>query len=824
MKCNVWGWLLGLPVLALLWGLAFKGERAPIIADLELRARQALAAEDLGWAKTSFDTVEGRLGGRAFSEDERRRAVEIVERTWGVWQVRDETSLIEEAPDYRWGAEVEPGRLQLTGFVPNEKVRRRILETVRDRFPDLEVRDGMGHARGAPGQDIWVDGISFGLRQLTGLKQGGRIDLQGTRFAISGEAQDPTAYRTIKGDVQRRLPAGLILAADEVLPPRVTPFIWRAGFKANQLELSGHVPSEKARGRLVETAKQAFPGAAIVDKMTTASGAPENWSNVAALALREMAKLDEAEVRMSDARMAIDGIAQKEVTAQRITSALNVGRPENFEFDNRLKFREPTLPTITPFTTTIVSDGETVSLTGVAPDERRRQRLVAMARERFPGREVVDALSYANGAPAGWLSCGEAGLLGLAKLDKGRAELSDTSLLVRGETRNEAVSRELPAEVRAAANRACQDMVRVELKAPPEPKLAWQAVSVGKRVELSGEVINSDVQAELVERAKSLFPNREIVDSLRVSPGRSAKWPKVAVSALEQLARLRSGVVRLDGQVLTVDGVAPDTAVATQVKSAVARGLPAPYEGQAELEIKSDAMIWSEQEARRKKEAAAKAEEEERNKREAEARALALAEVQRRAAEVAARARAEAEARRREEEEAARRAAEQEARRRIEQDRIAAEEASFLKLLEDQRKTEAEARRQAEEKARRAAEQCKRELNAVIERGEIRFEFAKADLTRSSIATLDQLVATYRKCHGSRIEIAGHTDPVGNEEGNRQLSLRRAEAVLAYFIAKGLPRDKFIARGYGEERPRADNRTDEGRARNRRIEFDVVSD
>ncbi len=882
MRCNVWGWLLGLPVLALIWGLAVKGERGPIISDLERRTSAALKAEDLGWAATRFDVIEGAIKGRAYSEAERRRAVEVVRGTWGVWHLRDETALIDEAPNYVWGASVMGRNLQLRGHVPNEKARRQILDLVRDRFPDAEIADEMSPARGAPGEAVWLEGVNFGLRQLAGLKQGGEVELQGTRFAISGEAKNPTSYQTIKGDVRRRLPSGIVLARDETTPPRVSPFTWRAALKANQLELSGHVPSEDVRGQIIETAKQALPNAAIVDKMIAAGGAPANWSNTVLLVLREMANLEEGEAETRDGELMIAGITQKEVTAQRVTGALNVGRPENFTIDNRLKFREATLPTISPFTTTIVSDGETVSLTGVAPDQRRRERLVALTRERFKDREVVDALTYANGAPAGWLSCAEAGLLGLSRLDKGRAEMSDANLIVRGETREEAVNRELPAEVRAAANRACQDTVQLNFIAPPEPNLVWQAVSEGKRLELTGEVINSDVQANLVAQARRLFPNHEVVDNLRVNPARSTKWPVAAAAGLEQLARLRSGVARLDGEVLSIDGVAPDTAVATQVKTAVTRNMPSGYRGQADLEIKSDAMIWSEQEARRKSAAAAAAkreEEEEKARAEAERRAAELADAKRRAAEAAAQARAAAEARRLAEEAAARRAAEAEAR-------LKAEEESFMRLLEEERRreaedaarrkaeAEAEARRRAEEERRRAeaerrraedearrkaeaaarqraeearvqaeaasfmarveeerrqaaeaaqrAEACKQELNEAVKRDVVRFETGSAALKPASTATLDNLVSIYRKCPGAKIEIAGHTDSSGREDKNLELSLQRAAAVRDYFIKAGLPGENFAARGYGEARPVTSNRTERGRALNRRIEFGLI--
>ncbi len=69
------------------------------------------------------------------------------------------------------------------------------------------------------------------------------------------------------------------------------------------------------------------------------------------------------------------------------------------------------------------------------------------------------------------------------------------------------------------------------------------------------------------------------------------------------------------------------------------------------------------------------------------------------------------------------------------------------------------------------------------------------------------------------VEIDGHADPQGSPERNLELSLRRAEAVVAYFVSQGEDPERFIAVGYGDTRPIADNSTEAGRQKNRRIEF-----
>ena len=73
-----------------------------------------------------------------------------------------------------------------------------------------------------------------------------------------------------------------------------------------------------------------------------------------------------------------------------------------------------------------------------------------------------------------------------------------------------------------------------------------------------------------------------------------------------------------------------------------------------------------------------------------------------------------------------------------------------------------------------------------------------------------------------KIEIAGHTDNVGNDADNLKLSQQRADAIRQYLIKKGIQPPRVIAKGYGASQPVADNSTDEGRRRNRRTEVKIL--
>ena len=83
-------------------------------------------------------------------------------------------------------------------------------------------------------------------------------------------------------------------------------------------------------------------------------------------------------------------------------------------------------------------------------------------------------------------------------------------------------------------------------------------------------------------------------------------------------------------------------------------------------------------------------------------------------------------------------------------------------------------------------------------------------------------LAILRLAPDIRIEIAGHADTQGSAAANLTLSEARAAAVLAYLVAQGESIDRYMSVGYGDTQPVADNTTDEGRARNRRIVFRAI--
>lgn len=114
------------------------------------------------------------------------------------------------------------------------------------------------------------------------------------------------------------------------------------------------------------------------------------------------------------------------------------------------------------------------------------------------------------------------------------------------------------------------------------------------------------------------------------------------------------------------------------------------------------------------------------------------------------------------------------------------------------------------------------QINAEIAQSGIQFVTGKADLTSGSRTTLDRIAAILTTSAAVKAEVRGHTDSQGDAQKNLELSQQRAQAVVDYLVQKGIQATRLTAKGLGETVPVADNNTEAGRAKNRRVEFAIA--
>jgi OOP family OmpA-OmpF porin len=121
-----------------------------------------------------------------------------------------------------------------------------------------------------------------------------------------------------------------------------------------------------------------------------------------------------------------------------------------------------------------------------------------------------------------------------------------------------------------------------------------------------------------------------------------------------------------------------------------------------------------------------------------------------------------------------------------------------------------------------APAECQQMLNDVVGSGGIGFTESSATIAPASEGRLDRIVAILSRCPAARIEIGAYTDSAGTAARNQALSEIRAASVLEYMVGAGVASDRLVAVGYGELDPIASNDTEDGRTRNRRIEFKIL--
>lgn len=327
MSCNPWRWLWGLIPIAMLSWVAFYLERPKIENDLTRRGQQALDGAGLGWGAVALSGRDLVLTGKAADENEPRKALDIARRVWGVRIVDLRTDLLAKVATFSWSAAVKDKVVRLSGYVPSDEARRAVASSAQAAFPGYKIDDQTSLARGSPARTTWQSGVNFALRQLALLKRGS-VELSNTDLTVAGEANDLSAYKSVRAALSKGMPSGITLAANRVSAPIVDPYLWGARITGSQLVLTGYVPSDGVRDEVYAHAKKTFPKVAIVDRLEVADGAPAGLGRAAIVTLDQIAQLKAGVGELKGQQLTLSGEAADEATADRIRRNVRLGVPD----------------------------------------------------------------------------------------------------------------------------------------------------------------------------------------------------------------------------------------------------------------------------------------------------------------------------------------------------------------------------------------------------------------------------------------------------------------------------------------------------------------
>lgn len=240
---------------------------------------------------------------------------------------------------YVWFAARNESGIKMRGAVPSEEDLETVLGMVKAHFPDLSVEEKLKVVEGDFQREQWLGAVSFGLKQLSHLKQG-KVKLAAANLHVAGEAASAEDYTEIKRALAGSLPDGLTIKSDDVRPPIADPFVFTADLGVNALSLAGSVPSEDARKQLRDLSRQLFARPGLDDRLEVASGAPKNWDEAVTAALRALSRLETGKVALSGIAVSIEGVAPDQGTAVAVSYQLRRDLPKIFSTSESIKWKE----------------------------------------------------------------------------------------------------------------------------------------------------------------------------------------------------------------------------------------------------------------------------------------------------------------------------------------------------------------------------------------------------------------------------------------------------------------------------------------------------
>lgn len=429
-------WWIGLPILAGLAYLANETLTPQIEAALRERVVRRLAEAPRAVDNPRIDVV-GRdvsVGGVALSPDEKRRVFAMLGAEAGLRTLNDATEPLGVASPFALKIERRGAYVTLSGNMPVSDAREKLRAELEAM--GFEVEDSSAFAQGAPAN--FADIAGFAVKRLAELDPAD-AKISDATLSLSGEARSSDDLDKAVAAL-KTAPVGANALKAALTPPRVSPYTFSATLTGGVVALSGHLPSEDMRKTVVAMAAQAGAGAAVSDATRLGSGAPAgDFGAALTFAVSELGKLSQGKVTVADGKVTVEGQGRNNVQAATLRQDAQAGLPQGFELAKLDVQNGP----VSPYVFAAARAGHDVTLTGYAPDEQTRARLVETARKRFFDAEIVDQLSVAKGAPSAFAAAAEQSLGAMARLVEGRVAMNDSRVTLSGAALFEASRRDI---------------------------------------------------------------------------------------------------------------------------------------------------------------------------------------------------------------------------------------------------------------------------------------------------------------------------------------------------------------------------------------------
>lgn len=705
-----------------------------------------------------------------------------------------------------------------------------------------------------------------------------KVDADGLHLDLTGTAPTEAArFRAlnIAGriiDAERIRDAMQVPADKAIEAPRFSIEMLR---NDDGIQLIGLLPDEEAASALTASATALTPGIPVSAMLETAAyPAPEAWKPAFDFGIAALKLLPRSKISVAADGVQVTAIAASEAERRVLQAQLQQSRPANLPVEISISAPRPVL---TPFTLRFVMDGDGARFDACSADtERARDRIVAAAVATGLSGQPNCVIGLGVPTPR-WAEAAEAGIRAVAAMGAGTITFSDAdvTLLAPPEVTQDRFDRAV-GELQAALPVAFSLDATLEKKpdaAPAGPVEFTAELAEGGRVELRGRLTDERLRDAVDSFARARFGADDVYTATRLDADLPDGWPVRVLAGLESLAQLAHGKLVVRPDTVEISGVTGSQGARGKISQILSgklgqgqtfrvsvtydealdplAALPTPQEclakvkavmdgkkitfapGSAEIESSARGLMNTLAEALMPCEGlpleiaghtdAQGSEEGNRALSQARAEAVLVTLQGRRVDVTAMKAVGYGEAQPiadNDTEEG------REANRRIEFTLIGAPSAEAVAdSAADQSESTGRSgpRIDGTTVAARAvpatAAACVADVQTLLSKQKITFEPGSDRIDDAAQGLMAALATMLKQCPGVAIEIAGHTDSQGTERNNRSLSQSRAEAVLAALKEGGVDTAAMTAVGYGEEKPIADNGTEDGREANRRIEF-----
>ena len=549
-------WLLAIVAILTLLAVYVQADR--IRDDLVSRVESTLIGNNIDWADVEIDGRDVVLTGESPIEKLKPVAIELVRKTRGVRIVSSRLEVAEPVSPYVWSAESKGKQIILQGWMPDPANLAIVTEKAAERFPGYEIDSRMRLADGKDGipDDGWTGAALFALDNLALLKQG-KVRLSDFTLVIEGAARDERGYQAISEAFRggAGAPDGYILS-NRITLPVVLPYRMVITLEKKTIHLDGFAPDEGSRRHVIETVSRLWPDRSVTGRVRMAAGAPEGWNDAVGFALSELQQLETGTVSLVDAKLSVIGTAKSSASYAAVMRAR--------ERDNFHVALEVIPPPVSPYVWTARRQNDAVELTGFVPDTGRRKQILDKLNTLLPELKITDNLRYGSGAPPGWMKRIDFSLQQLARLEKGEITLTGGKLDIRGVAASNADYDRLIRLTPPAHGLASP----VSVSRPVPELFYWAAERRGGALRLSGYVEDETLRQLITGRARALAPGMTVEDKMSLAGGQPGQWKTALVLALEQLALLKEGTVRVERQSMAVSGMARDSEAYRKLTSA----------------------------------------------------------------------------------------------------------------------------------------------------------------------------------------------------------------------------------------------------------------